>query len=279
MLLDLVKHRDNMSFMKSDPVWERLQEEAVVTAREEPALASLLEDVILSRDCLEEALASRLSRKLAYHATPEGYLRDVFLEAFRADSLIGECIRRDIVCTFERDPACEDYLTPFLYYKGFQAISAYRVAHFLWQHNRKSLAYYFESLISEVFAVDIHPAAQIGGGIFLDHATGFVAGETAVIGDNVSILHEVTLGGTGKQTGDRHPKIRSGVLIGAGAKILGNVTVGECAKIGANSVILSDVPAHTTVVGVPGREIGQAREDSPALWMDHNVDCGGSATS
>lgn len=257
--------------MHQDNIWDTLQKEAREAAREEPALAKLLEEVILQPDSLEEALAVRLSRKLAYHATPEGYLKEVFLEAFKSDNNLGQRIRQDIVAIHERDPACESYLCPFLYFKGFQAISCYRVAHYLWTCKRKHIAHYLQSLISEVFSVDIHPAAKIGGGILLDHATGFVAGETSVIDDNVSILHAVTLGGTGKECGDRHPKIKSGVLIGAGAKILGNVTVGEGAKIGANSVVLKDIPPHTTVVGVPAQQTGQAKENSPAFIMDHNI--------
>lgn len=255
--------------LSNDPIWLKLREEAEKTRQEEPALSELLGQTILSHDCLEEALATRLSRKLAYHATPEDYLINTFKEAFAQDPAIGDCIRQDIKATHERDPACEEYLTPFLYFKGFQAISSYRITHHLWKQNRRALAAYIQSLISEVFGVDIHPAATIGGGILLDHATGFVAGETTVIADNVSILHEVTLGGTGKESGDRHPKISSGVLIGAGAKILGNVTIGECAKIGANSVVLKNVPAHTTIVGVPGKLVAEAEEDTPALFMDH----------
>jgi serine O-acetyltransferase len=177
-----------------------------------------------------------------------------------------------MIAVYERDPACPDALTPLLYFKGFQALVCYRVAHHLWNHDRQELALYLQSLISETFAVDIHPAAQIGCGIFLDHATGFVAGETTVIESNVSILHEVTLGGTGKDRGDRHPKVRSGVLLGAGAKILGNVEIGECAKVGAGSVVLKDVPPHTSVAGVPAQIIGKASEVSPALGMCQNFE-------
>lgn len=256
--------------MNTDPVWERIKQEAQETADQEPALNDLLQETVLDHPDLQHALSVRLSRKLAYHATPDGYLKEVFLEALESDPDILNRMRQDIVATFERDPACETYLSPFLYFKGFQAISCYRISHFLWKQNRKQLAYYLQSLISEVFAVDIHPAARIGGGILLDHATGFVAGETSVIEDNVSILHGVTLGGTGKDTGDRHPKIQSGVLIGAGAKILGNVTIGKCAKIGANSVVLQDVLPHSTVVGVPGQHVGKTHEENPAQYMDHN---------
>jgi serine O-acetyltransferase len=171
----------------------------------------------------------------------------------------------------ERDPATEHALIPFLWYKGFHAISLHRLAHSLWKSGRRELATHLQSLMSEHLAVDIHPAASFGVGILLDHATGFVAGETAVVGDNVSFLHEVTLGGTGKARGDRHPKIRSGVLIGAGAKILGNITVGEGAKIGAGSVVLKDVAPHTSVAGVPAVVIGRTSVDAPALDMDHSL--------
>jgi serine O-acetyltransferase len=196
----------------------------------------------------------------------------VFIEAFSNEPIILTNIASDMIAVYERDPACPDALTPLLYFKGFQALVCYRVAHHLWNHDRQELALYLQSLISETFAVDIHPAAQIGCGILLDHATGFVAGETTVIESNVSILHEVTLGGTGKDRGDRHPKVRSGVLLGAGAKILGNVEIGECAKVGAGSVVLKDVPPHTSVAGVPAEVIGKASEVSPALGMCQNFE-------
>jgi len=252
--------------------WERIRAEAQAVARREPALAPLLEDVFQRRNSLEEALSARLTRKLAYHATPESHLEAVFLEAFSADPNIILQVQSDILAIRERDPACRDLLTPILYLKGFQSLTCYRFAHHLWKSGHNDLALYLQSLISEVFAVDIHPAARIGAGILLDHATGFVAGETSVIEDNVSILHGVTLGGTGKETGDRHPKIRSGVLIGAGAKILGNITIGQGAKVGANSVVLHDVPAHATVAGVPARIVGRAGEAEPSRAMKHDLD-------
>jgi len=255
-----------------DHFWERIRGEAQIVARREPALGPLIEDVFVRRDSLEEALSHRLSRKLAYHATPESQLLEVFHELFLQNPNIILQVQSDILAIKERDPACRDLLTPILYFKGFHALTCYRFGHQLWKKGRIDLALYLQSLISEVFAVDIHPAAQIGGGILLDHATGFVAGETSVIADNVSILHGVTLGGTGKECGDRHPKIRSGVLIGAGAKILGNITVGEGAKIGANSVVLHDVPPHATVAGVPARIVGRAGEAEPARAMKHNLD-------
>ncbi|MGE9296935.1 MAG: serine O-acetyltransferase [Puniceicoccales bacterium] len=259
--------------MKEDLLWLELRREAERSARREPALAALMHEVILERHSLEEALSVRLSRKLAYHATPEGYLKEVFMEAFHSDPRIGQQVRNDIAAVNERDPACPNALCPVLYYKGFQALTCYRIAHHLLAQERSDLALYLQSLISEVFAVDIHPAARIGSGILLDHATSFVAGETALIEDDVSILHEVTLGGTGKERGDRHPKIRHGVLIGAGAKLLGNIEIGTGAKIGAGSVVLSDVPPHATAVGVPARVVGTAAEDEPCRTMDHRIRC------
>lgn len=259
--------------MRDDPLWEELKREAESISRREPALTGLMSEVVLQRHSLEEALSVRLSRKLAYHATPEGYLKEIFMEAFHTDPRIGQQVRNDIIAVNERDPACPHALCPVLYYKGFQALTCYRIAHHIFNHNRTDLAFYLQSLISEVFAVDIHPAARIGSGILLDHATSFVAGETAVIEDDVSILHEVTLGGTGKERGDRHPKVRHGVLIGAGAKLLGNIEIGACAKIGAGSVVLSDIPPHATAVGVPARVIGEASEAEPCRSMEHRIRC------
>lgn len=256
----------------SDPLWETLYAEAEAVAVSEPALTSLLRQVILSRESLEEALSVRLSRKLAYHATPEGYLKEVFLEAFAHHPELGQRVRNDITAVRERDPACRNYLAPVLYFKGFQALTCYRVMHHLWLDGREELALYFQSLISEVLSVDIHPAAKIGCGILLDHATSFVAGETAVVENNVSILHEVTLGGTGKIKGDRHPKVRHGVLLGAGAKLLGNIEIGIGAKVGAGSVVLADVPPHVTVAGVPAKIVAEHKDDA-AFGMDHHIDC------
>ncbi len=249
-------------------MWQRMQSDAAEIAEKEPALSTLLNECVLDRVNLEEAISYRLARKLGRYALPEQILRDIFFEILTKEKEIIVQIRNDIKAVFERDPACNDYLTPLLYLKGFIAISGYRMCHSLWKKDRKELAHYLQSIISEEFAVDIHPAARIGSGIMLDHATSFVAGETAVIDDNVSILHEVTLGGTGKELGDRHPKIRSGVLLSAGAKIIGNVEIGEGAWVGAGSVVLNDVPAHTTVAGVPAKKVGKPRRSSPALEMD-----------
>lgn len=259
--------------MTAEELWNILLNEADETARQEAALSGLLQEVILDRDSLSDALSVRLSRKLAYHATPEGYLKEVFAEAFATDSALMPRVVNDIVAVKERDPACIGYLCPMLFFKGFQALACYRVGHFLWKQERHAIALYLQSLISEVFSVDIHPAARIGGGIMLDHATGVVVGETSVIEDDVSILHEVTLGGTGKTRGDRHPKVRSGVLIGAGAKLLGNIEIGVGAKIGAGSVVLEDVPEHSTAVGVPAKVVGRNLDAAPARGMDHHICC------
>ncbi len=252
--------------------WAKLQELARAMAKREPALVPLLNEVILERTSFAECLTYRLTRKLVNHAASVEVLHGLFMEAFETEETILRNVACDMLAVCDRDPACLDPLTPLLYFKGFQALVCYRVAHHLWSEGRRELALYLQSLISETFAVDIHPAARIGCGILLDHATGFVAGETCVIEHDVSILHEVTLGGTGKDRGDRHPKVRSGVLIGAGAKVLGNVEIGEGAKVGAGSVVLKDVPPHTSVAGVPAQVIGRTHEVSPALGMDHKLD-------
>ncbi|KAF0092957.1 MAG: serine O-acetyltransferase [Puniceicoccaceae bacterium 5H] len=254
-----------------DTVWLKLREEANAAASREPVLAELIHRSILDCESLEESLAHRISRKLGHHAVSEPYLHDLFVEVFSEYPVIGQSVRKDIIAIDQRDPASGGYLSPVLYFKGFQALTAYRIAHCLWNHGRNELALYLQSIISQVYGVDIHPAARIGCGILMDHATSIVVGETAVIEDNVSLLHEVTLGGTGKIKGDRHPKVRCGVLIGAGAKILGNVEIGECAKVGAGSVVLTDVPAHSTVAGVPARVVRRACEDLPAECMDHQI--------
>lgn len=253
-----------------ESVWSVIREDAARVAACEPQLRHLLEEVVLEPASLGAALAVRLSRKLAREDMTRAELEPLLEGIFdRDDPLVGR-VASDLRAIVDRDPACDSPLQPLLFFKGFMSISTYRVAHHLWTHGRKELALYFQSLASEVFAVDIHPAAKIGCGILLDHATSFVVGETAIIEDNVSILHEVTLGGTGKETGDRHPIVRSGVLLGAGAKILGRVEIGEGAKVGAGSVVLIDVPPHTTVAGVPAVIVGLSREEAPALEMDQN---------
>lgn len=235
--------------MTGDKIWDILISEAMEVASKERILSKVLTEFILERESLAEALGWRLAARLVKNSVPESDIRELIKDAFENDKQMLRNVELDLFAVRERDPACNDFLSPFMYFKGFQALCCYRVANFLWKNNRKELAIYIQSLIAVVYSVDIHPAAKIGNGILLDHATGFVAGETTVIEDDVSILHEVTLGGTGKERGDRHPKIRSGVLIGAGAKILGNVEIGEGSRIGASSVVLNDVPAHVSVAG------------------------------
>lgn len=254
-------------------MWKLILGEAEEISSSEPMLERVMEDAFLSKKDLGSALACRLARKLGRHALREDEVADIFMSAFEDEPEILESAACDIIAIKTRDPACRAYIQPILYLKGFQAVTTHRVANWLWRNGRTHLAYYFQSLSSEVFAVDIHPAAKFGKGILLDHATSFVAGETSIVGDNVSILHEVTLGGTGNESGDRHPKVECGVLIGAGAKLIGNITIGRCAKIGAGSVVLDDVPAHTTVVGVPARPAGITLEEEPALDMNQHLDC------
>jgi len=255
-----------------DGAWRALRAEASRVLQEEPSLAHLLEDVILSRETPAAALAARLARRLAREDMPRKTLEPLIHDVFTGHPKILHSAIRDILAIYDRDPACFSPLEPVLFFKGFLALSTYRVAHQFWNDGRRWLALYLQSLCSEVFAVDIHPAARIGCGIMIDHATSFVVGETAIIEDDVSILHEVTLGGTGKDSGDRHPIIRSGVLIGAGAKILGRVEIGTGSKVGAGSVVLEDVAAHTTVAGVPAVAVGQAREENPAIEMNQHLD-------
>ncbi len=260
-------------------LWEGLRAQAGEIAAAEPALSSLLAEVIQSQPCLGSALGVRLARKLARQDMPCEELVPLLGGLLRDHPALVTSAVADLDAILERDPACTSALEPLLYYKGFLAIMTYRVSHHLWNNGRRPMALYFQSLASEVFGVDIHPASRIGCGILLDHATSFVVGETAIIEDNVSILHEVTLGGTGNESGARHPIVRSGVLIGAGAKILGRVEIGQGAKIGAGSVVLDDVPPHTTVAGVPAEIVGSSKEESPALAMDQSLEVGESLES
>ncbi len=257
-------------------LWAKLRIEAARVHREEEGLRALVDDVVLSRGSFAEALSVRLSRRLAREDMPREAIEPLIEDIFTKHESIARACSRDLLAMFERDPACFSPLEPLLFFKGFMALSTYRVSHQLWKDGRRWLALYLQSISSEVFSTDIHPAATIGCGILLDHATSFVVGETAIIEDDVSILHEVTLGGTGKATGARHPIIRSGVLIGAGAKILGRVEIGTHAKVGAGSVVLNDVPPHTTVAGVPAVIVGEARELNPAMEMNQKLDCRGA---
>ncbi len=252
-----------------DPVWDAIVANARDVMADEPALSSMVMANVLNHDSFESALAHRLAERLDHGDVSADLIRQAFEEALRLRPEIGHESRADLAATLERDPATHRAIVPFLYFKGYQAIQTHRFAHALWNAGRKDFALYLQSRSSQVFQVDINPAARIGKGIMLDHATGFVVGETAVIGDNVSILQGVTLGGTGKADQDRHPKIGNGVLIGAHAVILGNIKVGDCARIGAGSVVVKEVPPRVTVAGVPARIIGQAGTPQPSSVMDH----------
>ena len=253
---------------KVDPIWSRVRNEAEEVVRREPEIASFIYASILHHDTLEAAIIHRLAERLDHGEVSGELIRQAYTDALKDEPTIGDAFRADIVATVDRDPATARCIEPVLYYKGFHAIQTHRLTHWLWAKGRKDLAYYLQSRSSSVFQCDINPAARIGRGIFLDHATGLVVGETAVIGDEVSILHGVTLGGTGKEAGDRHPKIGRGVMIGANATVLGNIVVGECARIAAGSVVLKPVPPNTTVAGVPARVVGEADCPEPALSMD-----------
>ncbi len=251
-----------------DPVWQRICDEAAEAIRVEPVMGGMIHSAVLHHPSLERALAWRFALKLASGEMSEQILREIADEAYGADPSLGQAARADLVAVFDRDPACHRFLQPILYFKGYQAVQAYRVGHWLWRQNRQDLAYFVQMRVSEVFGVDIHPAARVGKGIMIDHAHSIVIGETAVVGDNVSMLHSVTLGGTGKEEGDRHPKIGNGVLVGAGAKVLGNITIGHCSRIAAGSVVLANVPPKTTVAGVPARVVGEAGCAQPSVAMD-----------
>jgi serine O-acetyltransferase len=253
---------------KLDPVWARICDEAREAVAKEPLIGGVLHNSLLHHKTMERALAYRFSLKLASPELSEQILREIAEEAYGTEPWLGEAARADLVAVFDRDPACTRFLQPIMFFKGYQAVQAYRIGHWLWEQRRRDLAYLVQMRVSEVFGVDIHPAARMGKGIMIDHAHSIVIGETAVVGDNVSMLHSVTLGGTGKEHDDRHPKIGDGVLIGAGAKVLGNIRVGNCSRIAAGSVVLSDVPACKTVAGVPARIVGEAGCDQPALSMD-----------
>ncbi len=260
--------RPEASVRSVDFVWERVRDEAEQALRDEPLLGGLVHATILHHETLEQALAYRFAQKLASSEMSEQVLREIADAAISADPQIGQAARSDVVAVFERDPACHRFLQPMIFFKGFQAVQAYRIGRWLWTNGRKDLAYFIQMRVSEVLGADIHPGAQVGKGIMIDHAHSVVIGETAVVGDNVSMLHSVTLGGTGKDDDDRHPKIGDGVLIGAGAKVLGNISVGYCSRIAAGSVVLEDVPPMKTVAGVPARIVGEAGCSQPSIMMD-----------
>lgn len=263
-------HSDTSATLLSPSVWNRLRLEAASAAAEEPMLASFLNAAILRHDGLTEALAHRVASKMSDSQLDSLQVHDVAKAALAAEPDLVEQAAADMLAVDERDPACRSLLQPFLYFKGFHSLLCYRIAHRLWRQGRESLAFHMQSRMSERFGVDIHPAAQLGRGIMIDHATSVVIGETAIVGDNVSILHEVTLGGTGSDEGDRHPKIGNGVLIGAGAKVLGDITVGAEARIAAGSVVLAAVPARCTVAGVPAKPVG-GKCAEPSRTMDQTL--------
>ncbi|ARN83421.1 serine O-acetyltransferase [Methylocystis bryophila] len=251
-----------------DALWRHLRDEARAAMALEPALSGFLTGAVLNRQSFGEALVRRIAARLGTPAAPAELLADAYCGAIFAEPALLSAFRADLTAIVERDPACVRLLEPFLHFKGFHAIEAHRLANWLWRNGRRDLALYLQSRSSEVFQTDIHPAAPFGEGVFLDHATGLVIGETAAVGRNVSLMQGVTLGGTGKVSGDRHPKVRDGVLIGAGAKILGNIEIGRCSRVAAGSVVLQDVPRNVTVAGVPAKIVGAAGCGEPARDMD-----------
>ncbi len=251
-----------------DPIWSEIRREAASAMTAEPALGSFIYATLLSHDRLEDAICHRLAQRLAHSEVEAVLINQTFQAVLANNPELGGVFRADLAAVFDRDPACNRYIEPLLYFKGFHALATHRFANALWAEGRRDFALFLQSQSSRTFGVDIHPAARFGQGIMIDHATGIVVGETAVVGNNCSFLHAVTLGGSGKDTGDRHPKIGEGVLIGAGAKILGNITVGDGSRIAAGSVVLSPVPAHVTVAGVPAKIVGAAGSPEPALEME-----------
>ncbi len=252
-----------------DPVWNQIQTEAQQAVKDEPLIGGFVHACILHHKSIEKALSYRIAAKLASNEMSMVVIREIVEEAYDAEPSLVAAARADLMAIYERDPACHRLVQPILYFKGYQAVQAYRVGHHLWMHGKRDLAYFVQMRVSEIFGVDIHPAAKIGKGIMIDHAHSVVIGETAVVGDNVSMLHSVTLGGTGKEEEDRHPKIGDGVLIGAGAKVLGNITVGRCSRIAAGSVVLESVPPCKTVAGIPARIVGEAGCEQPSISMNH----------
>lgn len=273
----VIESRDPVTGLdRVDPVWARLRREAEQALGGEPALGGLILASILNQPSFEAAISHRVSARLAHPALGSDLIEQAFAEAIADDPEIAQGMRADVVAVLDRDPACNRLIEPVLFFKGFHALQSHRLAHWLLKQGRRDFALYLQSRSSEVFQTDINPAARIGKGVFLDHATGLVVGETTVIEDDVSMLQDVTLGGTGKESGDRHPKIRKGVLIGAGAKILGNIEVGRCARVAAGSVVLAEVPRNTTVAGVPAKVVGEAGCAEPSRSMDQILagDCG-----
>ena len=260
-----------------DPIWTELRHEAEEAIRKEPALGGFIFATILSHQRLEDSVCHRMAQRLNHADVDAGLIGQMFADVLDAQPELGNAFRADLAAVYDRDPACHRYLEPLLYFKGFHALVTHRFAHALWVQGRRDFAYYLQSQASRIFSIDIHPDAKIGIGIFFDHRHGIVIGETSVVGDNVSMLHGVTLGGTGKDEGDRHPKIGDNVLLSAGAKVLGNISVGHCSKVAAGSVVLKDVPPNKTVAGVPAKIVGDSGCPEPARAMDQRLapdDCG-----
>lgn len=262
---------DNPDIGAPAPAWNRLRFEAAAAATEEPALSSYISAAILAHSSLCQALSFHLAEKLGGPIMSTQQVRQILSDAYAQDPHLLVAAEADIQAVLERDPACRGMLQPFLFFKGFLALQTHRIAHDLWKQGREALAFHFQGRSSELFGVDIHPAVRMGIGVMLDHATGITIGETAVVGDGCSILQNVTLGGTGKEIGDRHPKIGKGVLVSVGAKVLGNITIGDEAKIAAGSVVLKPVPAHCTVAGVPAKIVGEPSCCEPARTMDQAI--------
>lgn len=270
-------HLDTKTALSTvDPVWTRIRGEAEEIVQREPELATFIYSSVLHHDRLEDAVVHRIAERLDHSALSGDLIRQAYNDALEADRDLGNAFRADLVAVYDRDPAVSRFIDALLYFKGFHALQAHRLAHWLYHNGRRDFAYYIQSRSSAEFQTDINPAAKIGRGIFLDHATGFVVGETAVIEDDVSILHGVTLGGTGKENEDRHPKIRHGVMLGAGAKILGNIEVGHCARVASGSVVLKDVPNNVTVAGVPAKIVGEAGCSEPSRTMNQMLNANGN---
>jgi serine O-acetyltransferase len=255
-------------YIKIDPVWDRMRNEANAAVIAEPAIGGFIHINILQHSSFERALGHRVASKLLSDEISQQTLRDICNEAISDDPQVTNAARADVMAVVDRDPACNRYMHPLLYFKGFLAVQSYRISNWLWVNGKKDMAYFFQMKTSEVFGIDIHPAAKIGKGLMIDHGHSIVIGETSVVGDNVSMLHSVTLGGTGKEDENRHPEIGDGVMIGAGAKVLGNIKVGNCCRIAAGSVVLQEIPPKKTVAGVPARIVGEAGCSTPSIKMD-----------
>ena len=267
---ELAEEDTSRDISAAGSLWPSIRHEVKLRADFEPIMSTFFHATVLNHDTLEGALSFLLASKLDSPVVSSMAIREIFEEAYNEDPTIIRAAEIDIKAIRSRDPACNSFSTPLLFYKGFHALQSHRVAHWLWSQERHSLAFYLQNQMSAIFSVDIHPAAQIGCGIMFDHATGVVIGETAIVEDDVTMLHGVTLGGTGKEQGDRHPKVRQGVLIGASASVIGNIEIGAGAKIGAGSVVMKDVPPHVTVAGVPAEIVGRPQGESPAEDVDQS---------